>query len=105
MSETPNKLLNDEVFGPQLQITGTSWIILLVVKGPHGSPQYTYVTLRAETGITILDNVDLLLLLLVKETQIILTITLEFAVLILCSFTFILPTLAVYRLSLSDLIS
>ena len=112
-SEIPDKLSNEEVFGPQtLQVTiATSGIIfLLLVEGhnwaPRDSPRYTYVTsLCAKTGIEILDTVSLLALLLVNETQMVLTFTLENTVLILCSFNFILPTLAVYKLSLSDLVS
>ena len=112
-SEIPDKLTNDEVFGPQtLQVTiATSGIIfLLLVEGhnwaPRDTPRYTYVTsLCAKTGIEILDTVSLLALLMVNETKMVLTFPLENTVLILCSFNFILPTLAVYKLSLSDLVS
>ena len=112
-SDIPDHLKSDDVFGPQLlQVTiATSGIIfLLLVEGhnwaPRDSPRYTYVTsLCAKTGIEILDTVNLLALLLVNETAMVLTFTLENVVLVLCSFNFILPTLAVYKLSLSDLIS
>ncbi|KAJ9592285.1 hypothetical protein L9F63_001181 [Diploptera punctata] len=101
-SEIPDYLENYNVFGPQLlQVTiATSGIIfLLLVEGhnwaPRDSPRYTYVTsLCAKTGIEILDTVNLLALLLVNETA-----------MCFVHLIFILPTLAVYKLSLSDLIS
>ena len=109
-SNIPKEITTKHVFGTQLlQITiALSGIIFyLLVEGHNGydrnSPRYSYVThVCGKTGIEILDAVNVLALLLVDESNLPLTFTLETAVLILGSIDFLLPTLALYKLSLSD---
>ncbi|XP_046991966.1 transmembrane protein 121B-like [Schistocerca americana] len=110
-SGIPDHLKADDFLGNQaLQITiALSGIIFILLAEGHNwstrqSPRYLYVTsVGWKTGIEILDTVNLLALLLVNETKMILTYTLENSVLIVCSFNFFLPALALYKLSLSDM--
>ncbi|XP_063221489.1 uncharacterized protein LOC134530525 [Bacillus rossius redtenbacheri] len=109
-SDIPDDLKTTELFGPkllQIAIAASGVIFLLLAEGHSPAKRHTlqhaYVTSTCtKTGIEILDSVDLLQLLLVNETLMVLTFELENAVLFLCSFTFLFPALALYRLSLSD---
>jgi hypothetical protein len=111
-SEMPNKL-RDEPFGPQfLQVTIGTWgiIFILLAEGhnwaPRGSPRHIYVTsLWAKTGIDILDSTILMSLLLGNDTQRMLTLTLKTQIILLSSFSFFLPTFALYKLSFPNRIS
>lgn len=104
-----------QTFGPQLlQVTVTlsGIIFLLLVEGhnwaPRGSPRYVFVTLVCgKTAIEILDTVSLLSLLHTQPIRHLVTLEtavkgLELPILVLCCFNFVLPALALYKLSLSD---
>lgn len=109
-SGIPDNLNPGDILGSHiLQITmALSGVIFLLLAEGHNwssrqSPRYLYVTsVGWKTGIEILDTVNLLALLLVNETKMVLTYALENSILIVCSFNFFLPALALYKLSLSD---
>ncbi|GLH07648.1 Uncharacterized protein GBIM_13103 [Gryllus bimaculatus] len=102
-------------FGPQLlQITIalSGVVFLLLVEGhnwaPRGSPRYLFVTLVCgKTAIEILDTVSLLSLLHTHPVRHLGALHaalqgLEIPITVLCCFNFVLPALALYKLSLTD---
>ncbi|XP_066998090.1 transmembrane protein 121B [Anabrus simplex] len=114
-SSIPFKLTPADTFGPQLlqvAIAMSGIIFCLLVEGhnwaPHHSPRYNFVTsVCAKTALEVLDTVDFLAILFIKDSHKAVTLEeairyLDDTILILCSFNFFLPALALYKLSLSD---
>lgn len=100
----------DSAFGPQLLkviIASAAVVFLLLVEThnnaePHSDHQAYIYYLITSTVFEIFDSVTFLGILFPTQSKIILTYPLENAVLILSCINFILPTMTLYKLSLSE---
>ena len=109
-SEIPNTLQPTDRWGPQLlkiAIASSGAIFMLLVEGHHDaeptSARNTYIRLLCgSTAYEIMDSVQFLSLLILSDSHIVMTFTLENTVLILSAVNFLLPTLTLYKLSLTD---
>lgn len=110
-SEIPGKLRAQDVAGPQLlkvTIALSGIIFLILVEGHNwaepGSPRYQYVTsVCTKTGIEVLDTVSLLSIILPPDDDPeALNTTFIGVIIALAGFNFLLPTLILYKLSLSQ---
>ncbi|XP_037069461.1 uncharacterized protein LOC119090712 [Pollicipes pollicipes] len=109
-SEIPNTLQPTDRWGPQLlkiAIASSGAVFMLLVEGHHdaepNSARNTYIRLLCgSTAYEIMDSVQFLSLLILSDSGMILPFTLENTVLVLAAVNFLLPTLTLYKLSLSD---
>lgn len=100
----------NSAFGPQLLkviIASSAVVFLLLVEThnnaePHSDEQSYIYFLITSTVFEIFDSVTFLGILFPMQTKVVLTYDLENAVLVLACINFILPTMTLYKLSLSE---
>ncbi|KAK2723165.1 uncharacterized protein LOC136033961 [Artemia franciscana] len=109
-AEIPNIIQPTDVFGPQLlkvSIASSSVIFILLVAGHHDANINTFrsqfiLNLCKSVAFEIMDSVDFLTILILSLSRITLPFWFENTVLGFACINFILPTVALYNLSLSD---
>lgn len=110
LSQVPNTLKPTDRWGPQLLkigIASSGAIFMLLVEGHHDaeptSARNAYIRLLcSSTAFEIMDSVQFLSLLIVSDTHFLTTFTFERAILSLSAINFVLPTITLYKLSLSE---
>ncbi|XP_076330838.1 uncharacterized protein LOC143236430 isoform X1 [Tachypleus tridentatus] len=107
--EIAQRLEMSSQFSPQLLkllLAASAVVFLLLVESHHGSVshsarQYYISLLSTNTTFEIFDSVTFLGILFTNQSQLVLPLAMSNGILVLSSINFILPTLALYKLSLS----